>query len=150
MLSLPILRRYRPDDFETLHAIDRACYPRGIAYSRGTLRQFLALPGAECLVLDSSGELIGFILTEAERENAHIITIDVVSSHRRAGAGSLLLFEAERSLAARGVHEVHLETAHDNSPAIAFWEKHGYRKRGVLPRYYLDRIDAFWMSKRIG
>jgi ribosomal-protein-alanine N-acetyltransferase len=143
------LRPYQPADFETLYQIDQVCYPRGIAYSKRTLQWFLALPGAECLVAEVNDVIAGFILTEAQGENAHIITIDVLAAHRRAGMGTRLLSAAEQHLQARGVSEVHLETAHDNASAIAFWQKHGYRKRGVLPRYYLDRIDAFWMEKRL-
>ena len=144
-----VLRRFKPEEFEVLFRIDQACYPRGIAYSRRTLKWFLSQASAECLVAELEGRIIGFILTESQRGMAHIITIDVLAEHRRTGAGTALLEGAERSLAARGVREVHLETAHDNAPAIAFWEKHGYRKRGILRNYYLDRIDAYAMRKQL-
>ena len=148
-LPAPNLRPYAAADLETLYQIDQECYPRGIAYSRRTLKWFLALEGAECLVAESGGAIAGFILTEAEGESAHIITIDVIAEQRRAGVGTMLLLEAERRLAARGVREVQLETAHENHAAIAFWEKHGYGKRGVLKKYYLDRVDAHWMTKTL-
>ncbi len=144
-----MIRAYRPPDFNSLYEIDQACYPPGIAYSRRTLKWFLAQPGAACLVGEIRGAMAGFILTEADGQSAHIITIDVLAEHRRSGLGTALLTEAEQHFKARGVCEVHLETAHDNAPAIAFWEKHGYRKRGVLPRYYLERMDAYWMMKAL-
>ena len=144
---------YDPADFETLHSIDRACYPRGIAYSRGTLRQFLELPGADCLVarLDERTEagIAGFILAEAEGTDAHIITIDVLEAQRRAGVGTALLRAIEERLAARGVRRVALETATSNAAAIAFWQRHGYRKSGVLRGYYLGRLDAYAMHKTL-
>jgi len=143
------IRSVQEEDGETLYQIDQACYPRGIAYSRRTLKWFLALPGAECLVAEAEGAIAGFILTEAAGAQAHIITIDVLTEHRRTGMGTMLLREAEQRLAARGIREVHLETAHDNAAAIAFWEKHGYRTCGVLRNYYLDRIDAFGMTKTL-
>jgi len=145
-----MLRPYQPADFETLYQIDQACYPRGIAYSRRTLKWFLALPEAACLVAEADGAIAGFILTEAYERGAHIITIDVLAEHRRRGAGTALLLEAERRLAGRGVREVHLETAHDNAPAIAFWQKHGYRNRGVLRGYYLGRVDGIAMTRTLG
>lgn len=148
-MAKQVLRKFRSEEVEDLYQIDQACYPRGIAYSRRTLKWFLAQPDAECLVAEIEGKVIGFILTEAQRGMAHIITIDVLAEHRRTGAGTALLQAAEKGLGARGVREVHLETAHDNAPAIAFWEKHGYRKRGILRNYYLDRIDAFAMSKQL-
>jgi len=147
------LRRYEPGDFETLHAIDRACYPRGIAYSRSTLRQFLELPGAECLVA-RAGEgpesaVTGFIVAEAEGAEAQVITIDVLEAHRRAGVGTAMLRAIEQRLEARGVRQVELETATSNAAAVAFWEGHGYRKTGVLRGYYLGRFDAWKMRKTL-
>ena len=141
-----LLRSYRPEDFETLYAIDQTCYPRGIAYSKRSLRWFLTLPGADSIVAEA-GRIVGFILCEAEDQYGHIITIDVLEAFRRSGIGSALLREAERRLAERGVRTVELETAHDNDAAIAFWQKHGYRTRGVYKRYYLGRVDALAMAK---
>jgi len=148
------LRGYEPGDFETLYAIDRACYPRGIAYSRSTLRQFLELPGAECLVArtgeGTESAVTGFIVAEAEGAEAHIVTIDVVEAHRRAGVGTAMLRATEERLAARGVRRVELETATSNAAAVAFWEGHGYRKTGVMRGYYLGRYDAWRMRKSLG
>lgn len=142
-----LVRPYDPADLDSLYAIDQACYPPGIAYSRRTLRWFLRLPGAECWVAAQAERVVGFILTEAESLRAHIITLDVSGTHRRRGIGSALLLHAEQRLAARGVQRIELETATDNHAAVVFWQKHGYRTRGVLPRYYLGRTDALWMDK---
>jgi ribosomal-protein-alanine N-acetyltransferase len=147
------LQEYDPADFETLYAIDRACYPPGISYSRRTLRWFLALPGASCLVARigarDTAEIAGFIIAESEGSEAHIITIDVAETHRRSGVGTALLDEMERRLAAGGARRVALETATSNEAAIAFWQRHGYLSRGVLRRYYLGRLDAFAMWKEL-
>lgn len=147
------LRAYQPDDFELLYALDQACYPRGIAYSRRTLRWFLAQPGTDCLLAHTedspSGQLAGFILAETEGAEAHIISIDVDERFRRAGAGTALIAEIERRLAVRGVQQVSLETATNNEAAVAFWKRHGYLALGVLPRYYLNRLDAYFMQKRL-
>lgn len=144
-----MIRPYQSADLETLYSVDQACFPRGIAYSRRTLRWFLSQPDAECLLEDRGGEILAFILTQAFGHEGHIITLDVLPSHRRAGLGSALLAAAETRLAQRGVRTIQLETAHDNHTAIAFWTRHGYRTRGVLKNYYLGRTDALWMEKRV-
>lgn len=148
------LRLYQSSDFETLYQLDRECYPRGIAYSRATLRWFLSLGTSTCLVAQieqaeqPEQTIIGFIVGEmSERKQAHIITLDVAAAHRRSGVGSALLVELERRLAAAGARRVELETATDNEVAIAFWQRHGYRTVGVIERYYLNRIDALAMAK---
>jgi ribosomal protein S18 acetylase RimI-like enzyme len=163
------LRAYDPSDFETLYEIDRDCYPRGIAYSRRTLRWFLEQPGGECLVAQAGeggaggvGPMAGFIISEAEGAEAeegatggpvnaegHIITLDIVQSARRTGVGTALVGAIEQRLAARGVRRVSLETATSNEAAVAFWQRHGYRSSAVIRGYYLGRIDAYLMHKTL-
>jgi ribosomal protein S18 acetylase RimI-like enzyme len=143
------LRTSTPADFETLYEIDQACYEPAIAYSRRELRNYLRFPGADCIVAEADAEIIGFCLTAHERKSGYIITIDVLAEFRRQGVGTMLLAAVERRLAASGVCEVALETATDNSSAIAFWQKHGYRKCGVKKDYYPGGRDAFSMSKTI-
>ena len=143
------LRAYQPDDFDALYKLDQNCFPRGIAYSKTTLRYFLALASAECLLAAEEGDIAGFILSEMDGALAHIITLDVAEAHRRSGVGSLLLNAAEKNLSAHGVRTVFLETAVDNHAAVNFWSRHGYIKEGILKRYYLGRIDGYEMRKTL-
>jgi [ribosomal protein S18]-alanine N-acetyltransferase len=146
------IEEYAPADFDALHKLDLACYPPGISYSRRTLKWFLALPGADCLVARSDAnppEILAFILSEYEGPAGHIITIDVAESARRGGVGSALLRKSEQRMAARGVLRIELETATTNEAGVAFWKRHGYRTHGVIPRYYLGRLDAYAMYKQL-
>ena len=142
-----IQRAYEPRDFAALHRLDQSCFPQGIAYSRTTLHYFLMLPSANCVVAVDGKEMVGFILSEENPPLAHVITLDVVATHRRHGIGSALLAESERNLAFRGVRHVLLETSVENEAAVAFWQRHGYRIEAVLKRYYLGRLDAYEMRK---
>jgi [ribosomal protein S18]-alanine N-acetyltransferase len=141
------LRAYEPHDFNVLYRLDQSCFPPGIAYSKGTLRYFLSLSAAECLVAAEQTELAGFILSAVNAPLAHIITLDVAEPHRRSGVGSMLLKAMEDIICTRGVRTILLETAVNNDAAVAFWQRHGYRIEGVLKRYYLSRIDAYEMRK---
>src|SRR5215469_2059698 len=136
------LRAYEPHDFAALHRLDQSCFPPGIAYSRTTLHHFLAMSSSNCLVAADGKAIVGFILAEEHPPLAHIITLDVSATHRRAGIGSALLIETENGLAFRGFRHVLLETSIDNQPAVAFWQHHGYRIEATLKRYYLGRLDA--------
>jgi [ribosomal protein S18]-alanine N-acetyltransferase len=80
---------------------------------------------------------------------AHIITLDVAETHRKQGVGSRLLREMEEHFAFHEIQSVLLETAVDNESGIAFWQHHGYRIEAVVKRYYLGRIDAYEMRKRL-
>ena len=61
--------------------------------------------------------------------------------------GTALLQEAERRLAHRGAVQIELETATNNTAAIAFWNRHGYQTRGILQNYYPDGLNAYAMMK---
>ena len=141
------LRSYEPHDFAALHKLDQACFPAGISYSKTTLRYFLTLASADCVVAAEGIHIAGFVLSEENPPLAHIITLDVAERQRRNGVGTALLQQLESNLSARGVRSVLLETAIDNEAAVAFWQRHGYRIEATLKRYYLGRLDAYEMRK---
>ena len=143
----PVLRSYDPQDFSALYRLDQSCFPAGISYSKTTLRYFLSLRTADCLIAMQDTHIAGFILTEENPPLAHIITLDVAEKFRRVGIGSALLAESERNLARRGVRTILLETATNNEPGVAFWQHHGYVVAATLKRYYLGRLDAYEMRK---
>lgn len=143
------LRSYEPHDFAALHRLDQSCFPAGISYSKTTLHYFLTIASADCIVAVDGDRIAGFVLTEENPPLAHIITLDVAGTHRRQGVGTALLAESERNLRLRGVRSILLETAIDNEAAVAFWKRHGYRIEAVLKRYYLRRLDAYEMRKRL-
>jgi ribosomal-protein-alanine N-acetyltransferase len=142
------LRSYAPQDFENLFEIDQQCFEKEIAYSRRDMRAYLKFPGAECVVAETSrGTMAGFCIGIGRGQLGYVVTMDVLPQYRRKGAARELLAEIERRLGGRDVREVWLETATDNEAAIAFWLKHGYRKRGIREGYYPDGRDAFTMQK---
>jgi len=143
------IRQYEARDFTALYKLDQACFPPGISYSKFSLQYFLSLPAADCMVAEENKHIVGFILAESNPPLAHIITLDVAASHRRQGLGRTLLEEMEKHFRFHGVHSVLLETAVDNETGIAFWQHHGYRTEAVLKRYYLGRVDAYEMRKRL-
>jgi ribosomal-protein-alanine N-acetyltransferase len=143
------IRQYEARDFGALHKLDQACFPPGIAYSKWSMQYFLGLPAADCLVAEEGKHIAGFILAETNSPLAHIITLDVAPEQRRKGLGAKLLGEMEKHFRYKGVRSVLLETAVDNETGIAFWEHHGYRTEAVLKRYYLGRVDAYEMRKRL-
>jgi [ribosomal protein S18]-alanine N-acetyltransferase len=142
-----MLRSYEPHDFAALHKLDQSCFPAGISYSKTTLRYFLTLASADCVVAADGVHIAGFVLSEENPPLAHIITLDVAEKQRRSGVGTALLQQLESNLSARGVRSVLLETAINNEAAVAFWQRHGYRIEATLRRYYLGRIDAYEMRK---
>lgn len=145
-----VIREARPGDFERLWQIDQQCFVTGISYSREELAAYMGLKDAFTLVTEHDGAIRGFVVARRSRRRGHIITIDVLPVSRRGGAGSQLLRAAERRLLAAGCTSLWLETAVDNAAAIAFYQRHGFTVQAILPRYYLDAVDAFVMAKPLG
>ncbi len=149
------LRNYRPEDFEALWALDQTCFPRDIAYTREELAGFLQMRSAFAFIAESDGQgapvVAGFIIAQRTHAHAgHIITIDVSPAARRNGVGTLLLEAAHERLWNLGCRLVHLETAVDNTAALAFYRQHGYTILATIPRYYESSgIDAFHMMRQL-
>ena len=154
-----VVRDFKPQEFELLWRIDQECFPPGISYSRQELTAYIRKRGGFTLVAvkvaavkdaavnnDEAGAIGGFIVTHGGL-TGHVITIDVVSSTRRAGVGSLLLRAAEERVRAAGSRAVGLETAVDNLAALAFYKRHGYSVIRTWPRYYANGVDALVLKK---
>jgi ribosomal-protein-alanine N-acetyltransferase len=163
-----VLREFRREDFESLWGIDQECFAPGIAYSRVELAAYIRLRGAftvvaEALsggrersgnnprpVVESPPRVLGFIVAQANRRGVgHILTIDVPAASRRFGIGSKLLATAEDRLRAASCQSVVLETAVDNSAALAFYKRHHYSVMKTIPRYYSNGVDAFVLEKEL-
>ncbi len=142
-------RQYEAKDFARLHKLDQECFPPGISYSKWSLHYYLSLPGADCMVAEDGKQIAGFILAEENPPLGHIITLDVADRYRRGGVGTMLLREMEQHFAFQGVQSVLLETSVENKSGIAFWERHEYRTEAVVKKYYLGKIDAFEMRKKL-
>ena len=83
-------------------------------------------------------EIVGYIMSWKVADEWHVINIAVATSERRAGVGTRLL---EATLAAaldEGCTTATLEVRVGNEPALAFYERHGFRTIDRRHRYYRD------------
>ena len=98
----------------------------------------------------SSGEaeLAGYVWAQTVLDEGYIGNVAVRPASRRRSGGDLLL-EALDSLAKeKHLAFLTLEVRAGNAPAIALYEKHGYRRTGLRPGYYsAPREDALLMTK---
>jgi ribosomal-protein-alanine N-acetyltransferase len=148
------LREYHKEDFDELWQLDQQCFPPGIAYSRFELMRFIRQRSAFTLVVeDGEHTICGFAIGECRavksRPAGHVVTIDVREQCRRGGVGNLLMDALEARVHQTGNEVVYLETAVDNSSAIAFYKRRGYAVLSTIPRYYLGKLDALLMGKKL-
>lgn len=145
------LRDYATKDFAELWKLDQRCFRQGISYSREELAAYIQRTSSFTIIAEDERAIIGFIVADflGSKSIGHIITIDVDPAFRRKQIGSRLMQAAEENLVARGCKGIRLEVAADNSSAIAFYHRHGYRVFRTIPRYYLASIDALAMLKAL-
>jgi ribosomal protein S18 acetylase RimI-like enzyme len=89
----------------------------------------------ECWVAEADGRLCGYLLAvfmlslEHGGLMAEIDEVFVSQEMRSAGVGTLLVAQAERDLAERGLVRLQLQLGVDNVRALRFYERHGFRRR---------------------
>ncbi|HEV8573593.1 MAG TPA: GNAT family N-acetyltransferase [Dehalococcoidia bacterium] len=80
-------------------------------------------------------------------DEAHIVTIAVRESHRRRGIAELLLIRGIELAQTKSQALVTLECRVSNEPALALYDKYGFERMGLRPRYYSDNHeDAYVLT----
>ena len=91
--------------------------------------------------------LLGYVGQWYMAGEAHIVSIAVREGFRRQGVGELLLIGSVEMALRRDAQVVTLEVRVSNAPAIALYEKYGFKQVGLRRRYYADNgEDAYIMS----
>jgi ribosomal protein S18 acetylase RimI-like enzyme len=148
------LRGVEPSDLDALFALDHKCFPLGIAYSRADLRYYLSHPRSFSVVAeDTANSIRGFAIAESYLEEGrrigHVITIDVAPAARRNGLGRMLMDALLDRMWAIETAKVRLEVAIDNVDAQAFYRQLGFVKTGRIRGFYMGKLDALAMEKRL-
>lgn len=148
-----MIRRMDRTDLEAVLAIDlasfvpeRATTPEEVLTTRETqLREELARAWARLRVAVVDGVVVGYLLSWHVVDEVHLLNVAVAPAVRRAGHGEALvrslLAEAEAEYAIR----VLLEVRASNTPAITLYERLGFERFHVRPRYYGDGEDGVEM-----
>jgi ribosomal-protein-alanine N-acetyltransferase len=97
----------------------------------------LSKPSGMCLAaVDDADELLGYLICARYDTVWHLMNIAVDPALRRRGiAWTLLRQMIDR---AGPDAEYTLEVRTSNAPAIALYERYGFRSAGTRPRYYRD------------
>ena len=149
------IRQAEPSDFEGVMAIENACFPGELAYTRPQMR-YLLFKANGITLIEASGDTVQGYITMVFRRNtetACLETIGVLPACRGTGVGKRLLQAAEEWMVTKGITSFRLEVSSGNDAAISMYEKAGYRITGILPNYYIydhhGTRDAYRMEKQL-
>src|SRR4030042_4893985 len=112
--------------------------------SRRNFRYLLTKANAETLVDEDRGIIRGYalLLFHSGTSLGRLYSIAVHPHYRGRDIGEELLFEIEKIAIERDCVYLRLEVRSDNDPARSLYLKFGYKKIGIIPEYYEDRMEA--------
>ena len=90
----------------------------------------------------STTKIIGFVIFFHVKDEIEIIRIGIIKSCRRHNYGSLIIDKIKKL---KDIKKIFLEVSVDNTQAIKFYLKNGFKKIGIRKAYYKSnsqRIDA--------
>ncbi|RMF71369.1 MAG: ribosomal-protein-alanine N-acetyltransferase [Acidobacteria bacterium] len=136
-----------PEDLDDVVSVERASFDD--PWSPAMLGAELA-PDAGRIALGvrehDTGRLVAFALAREAGGEMNILVVATHPDRRRQGIGRALVRELLDRARARQVERVDLEVRVSNLPAIALYEREGFTRVGLRPRYYRDGEDALLMS----
>lgn len=105
------------------------------------VQQELDNPRAILLAGEVRGRVAAWLSATFIPPEAELLKIAVAASCRRCGYADLLLADLLEKLACRQCTALYLEVRSRNLPALKFYQKNGFLKRGKRASYFDDPID---------
>ena len=159
------IRRARPADAEALVKLARsvAAEPEGWLIADGGwrsasderryLRAIVRHPDAAVFVAEAREGIVGrlSLARDPHPASAHVADLGlmVAAGHRRRGIGGALLDAAVDWARGAGVRKLELHVFPHNAPAIALYERAGFRREGYREAHYRTGggyVDAILMA----
>jgi ribosomal-protein-alanine N-acetyltransferase len=149
MMKWVRIRSAGSDDLDAIMGLEASCFT--LPWSRGDLeRDVEGNILSAYFVAETSGSVCGYAGMWVVCDECHIMTIAVAPGHREAGVGAMLFMKLMDEARLRGAGRYFLEVRASNAPAIAMYEKFGFRTIDVRKAYYGDNgEDALVMFKEI-
>jgi ribosomal-protein-alanine N-acetyltransferase len=134
-MTAPIrIRSLSYTDLPQVISIERRSFPTPWSLAMFVLE--LSKPSGVCLAAAAGRQLYGYLICSRYDRAYHLMNIAVEPSSRRAGIGADLL---EAMIDRAGAEQSFtLEVRTSNAPAIALYERFGFKSVGTRPRYYVD------------
>ncbi|GFE60567.1 ribosomal-protein-alanine acetyltransferase [Geobacter sp. AOG2] len=141
------IRPMTTTDLDSVLAIEQASFPHPWRYEH--FLHELSSPYSFPFVAVIGGAVSGYVCLMSLFEEAQILDIVVSPQLRGRGIARALLEHAVAIARARQAEIMTLEVRASNRTAIALYERFGFSRTGIRPKYYEGVEDALLMEKSL-
>lgn len=152
------LRKFVPDDLQTVMQINRVCLPEN--YTDFFFVDLHQRFPETFIVAEEEGKVSGYIMCRIEVglsnygfggliRKGHVVSIAVMPQSRRKGMASALINRALEGMQNYKAKQGFLEVRVTNELGITLYKKLGFEVTRTINGYYSDGEDAYVMTKRI-
>jgi ribosomal-protein-alanine N-acetyltransferase len=132
------IRRLSYADLPQVIAIERRAFPTPWSLAMFVLE--LSKPSGICLAALHEGRIVGYLICSRYDTVWHVMNVAVDDRMRREGIATTLLSQLFERADEPG-EQYTLEVRMSNAPAIALYERFGFRSAGLRRGYYHDNKE---------
>jgi ribosomal-protein-alanine N-acetyltransferase len=152
------LRKFTPDDLQSVMQINRVCLPEN--YTDYFFIDLHERFPETFIVAEENGKTAGYIMCRVEVglsnyglggliRKGHVVSIAVLPQHRRRGVAQALINTAIEGMRHYKAKQCYLEVRVTNAMGIALYKKLGFEVSRTLDGYYSDGESAYVMTKKL-
>jgi ribosomal-protein-alanine N-acetyltransferase len=150
------LRKFKPDDLQSVMQINRACLPEN--YMDFFFMDLHQRFPETFIVAEENEKIIGYTMCRIEVglgsfslggliRKGHVVSIAVLPQGRRKGVAQALMIAAMEGMRYYKAKICYLEVRVTNAPGVALYKKLGFEISRTSHGYYSDAEDAYVMTK---
>jgi len=151
------LRKFKPDDLQSVMNINRVCLPEN--YTDMFFMDLYQRFPETFVVAEENGNVVGYIMCRIEVglsnfglgglvRKGHVVSIAVMPEARRKGVATALMKSAVEGMSVYKGRQIFLEVRTTNAAGIELYRKLGFEVTRTIGGYYSDGEDAYVMSKK--
>ena len=142
-----VIREAVSGDIDMIMALEQGSIVH--PWARTEFESLISDKNKVCLVAVFEDKIVCYVGAETVLDECNIGNIVTDREYRGRGIASLLMKELLSVLKDRGIVKVFLEVESGNIPAIALYEKNGFKEYGQRRGYYGQGKDAVLMSMEL-
>jgi ribosomal-protein-alanine N-acetyltransferase len=152
------LRKFEPNDLQSVIQINRVCLPEN--YTDLFFIDLHERFPETFIIAEEDGKIVGYIMSRVEVglsnhglggliRKGHVVSIAVLPQSRRKGVAQALINTAMDGMRYYKAKQCFLEVRVTNNIGVGLYKKLGFEVSRTINSYYSDGEDAYVMSKKL-